>query len=428
MGFGYGNRLPRLRPFALAATLVLAGSLVGQPGGVTATAAVGDVTFTPTPGPVFTDPATDPEGPGARRIITLLDDLIVNSPAGSTIRIATMKLNVPSTVGALVSAHRRGVTVRIVLPERFRTDDGVRTLNRELNRRPTSPDDTSYVAFCHRACLANNEYSEAHSKLYLFSSSGTAQQVVVTSSSNITENGYRTAFNDAFTIVGNPAVYVGARRYVDRLHLDVTPRANPYTEASGKGAVMKFFPDFTRVARRDAVSTIFNNVHCRAGRGSGDGKGHTVVDLVQPEWSSNRSYIIDRLDRLQRRGCLVRVLTTRGGAAPSMLRKLVRSSIRVRYSDLFQGSTRTSYAHSKYIAINGGFYASSNTQTVFTGSTNMTLTATRSSDNAMLRIRDDVGVSSAYAANFSRIWAMGVRLTTGNADITAAQRRASIEQ
>lgn len=429
MGFIGGSEAPRRRLLVLATALVLAGSVVGPPRSFAPTATAADgVVFVPTAGPLFSDPTSDPEGPGARRIITLLDDLVTNSPAGSTIRVATMKLNVQTTVDALVAAHRRGVTVRVILPVRFRSDAPSQALVRELNRRRTGPADSSYVAFCHHACLADKAYSEAHSKLYLFSSSGTGRQIVVTSSSNITDSGYRTAFNDAYTVVGNAALYVTARQYVDRLHLDRTPRSNPYRSVSSGGTEMKFFPDFDTGARRDAVSSIFSNIHCRAGSGSGDGNGHTVVSLVQPEWSANRSYIIDRLAQLRAKGCVVQVLTTRGGAAPAMLRKFIRSRLPARYSDHFRGSTRTSYAHSKYIAISGGFYDNPSTHTVFTGSTNMTLTGTRASDNAMLRIREDAAVYASYAANFKRLWSVGVRLTSGNLQISSGQRRASVEE
>jgi phosphatidylserine/phosphatidylglycerophosphate/cardiolipin synthase-like enzyme len=195
---------------------------------------------------------------------------------------------------------------------------------------------------------------------------------------------------------------------------------------SDAGLVLKFFPDFVSRADRDQVSSIFNNTSCRAGAGAGDGHGHTVVDTLEPQWSRNREYVLDRLRTLRGRGCVVRLMITRGGVTPYVMGRLLASGLDVRYTDQFVGDVRTLYAHSKYIAISGGFYANPKTHTVFTSSANMTLTATRSSDNTMLRIRDDAAVYASYAANFDHVWSTSTPLTRSNATITAAQRRASV--
>lgn len=421
---GIGARLTSRLLVVLA--LLVTACLASAPAGTSSplTASDGEPAFTPVTGAVFTDPSRGAESESALRFVNLLNALITNTPDYGDIRIATMRLNVTTVAQDLIAAHQRGVTVRIVLPTRYRSDAASILLKTELNRH-RRPQDASYIAFCTRACLANKAYSEAHSKLYLFSASGTGQKIVVTSSSNITTSGYHTAYNDAFTVVGDSTLYAASVGYFDRLHNDLTPRRNPYQVSSTPQITMQFFPDFTTGKLRDAVSTIFSNIHCRAAGSAGDGEGHTVVDLIQPEWSPSRDYVIDRLVRLRAQGCRVKVITTRGGPNPLMLKKLRRSPLRVRYSDEFKGDRRTLYAHSKYILISGGFYKSRTTRTVITGSTNMTLTGTRSSDNQMLQVRDDARILAAYQANFNQIWNRSHDLRRTTKDLNAAQRRAS---
>ena len=101
---------------AVLANVLLVAALTGAPAGASARSdlpTTDPTGFEPVDGAVFNDPTGTPED--QFRIIDHVIQLIDNSPAGSFIRLATMTVN-SRTVDALISAHQRGVNVRIVLP------------------------------------------------------------------------------------------------------------------------------------------------------------------------------------------------------------------------------------------------------------------------------------------------------------------------
>jgi phosphatidylserine/phosphatidylglycerophosphate/cardiolipin synthase-like enzyme len=365
--------------------------------------------YRPTQGPIFNNPHPSPDGPAAYRITDHINEMIDHTPRGETIRIATLRINTASSVNALLRAHRRGVTVRIILPATHREDPPVLRLRNEMNSGGKA--DTSYVDFCRRACYGGSPRGIAHAKIYLFSKTGTAQDVATISSANLSDAMAGLAYNDAHTSVGDAAVYTNMRRYFDGMRADSVPAANihdQYSMTSG-GLAYHYFPDRVSTRDDDTFHNIFDTISCQGATGTaGNSQHRTIVDVSTPIWNYDRTDVARQVVQLHRAGCQVSVLVTRDGIAPFVLQTFHNNGVNVRFSnDYIPAGKRRIFAHNKYIAISGVYGGDTSVNTVFTGSVNINFKATRVSDNVMVRIRNNRNVFDAYHNNFNFISSRG---------------------
>ena len=136
------------------------------------------------------------------RIITQINKAIDATPAGGEIRMAQYLFDLGSVARKLVAAHRRGVSVQVLI------DDGennkhIRKVRRALG---TNKKARSFVATCSHSCMSNGT-SVIHAKFYLFSVAGKARYVSMISSANpYTGNTYN-SWNNNHTIVGDTTIY-----------------------------------------------------------------------------------------------------------------------------------------------------------------------------------------------------------------------------
>ncbi|HEX8389826.1 MAG TPA: phospholipase D-like domain-containing protein [Candidatus Saccharimonadales bacterium] len=374
--------------------------------------------YAPPAGPIFNNPSNHPNGPSATIIQDRIETMIDHAPKGSTIRIVTLRFDLKSTLNALRRAHNRGVIVRFVIPDVHAKDPYVVGLARNLNKR-SFKGDTSYVAYCHLACYADAPSSVLHPKIYMFSQTGTARHVVMTSSANLTHNMVSRAYNDAYTAVGDAAIYTNMRRYFDGMRDDKTPRANPHRTFSMQSGrlVYEYFPDTQSPLGKDSYSRIFDSITCTgAAKTGGDGNGHTVVSVVTPLWAGSRTDLARRLVYLHRRGCVVNVLVATAGTDAVVMKTLLDGGVTVRDSAKFnRAGKRILYAHSKYIAISGVYGANRTANTVFTGSANMSRVGVTASDNVLVRIKNSPATYRDYKRNFNYIWRDSTPVTAATA-------------
>src|SRR6476661_3407463 len=208
--------------------------------------------WAPAENATFNKPPPWGDPPERRTIVQKVQDAISHTPRGEEIIIASYLFDRRSIVDAMVGACKRGVSVRVVLDGHI--DSGPsRHLVKALNsdnvqpdghggftaprtgpcdqplhapaRRPTrhlskaetlaSVDDPateatwgsdrSYVKQCDRSCRGNGP--SMHSKFYAFSKTGTANHVVMVSSSNLNTGGADKGWNDMYTMRGRPASF-----------------------------------------------------------------------------------------------------------------------------------------------------------------------------------------------------------------------------
>ena len=391
----------------LVALVVLALGMVFVP------SAEAKATYAPTAGASFNDPT----GTRAEQRV-LMDQIrgaVNNAPAGSIIRFVAYSFDYKPMADALIAAKKRGVQVRLLIDSHTDTAQ-LAALRKALG---TNKSKSSYIRTCKYSCMAN-EPSFIHSKLYLFSRTGSAKYVSMISSANPAETGISRSWNNTYTLVGDKTIYDAN---VDNFNDMLPDKTNTnYYHTVQSGAYKEyFFPRAGSTKNSDTLYNILNDVSCIDGSGK-----HTSIKLTTYFWTNLRVYLAQKLTALKKAGCNVEVIYPDGSGKQNTIEskvtaELLGGNVPTYNTRPFKGLGR--YVHNKEILIDGVYQGVSNQQIVYTTSQNLTMTSLRESNEVMLRIPlPDVYV--AYAGNFARIKANSVRVKSGAAKTTASVQSA----
>lgn len=383
------NTAPARRTPAVVVTalvgILLAGLLAGGP-------PAGAAADAPRPGVLFNDPLGTPSA--QRRIATHLISSIRAAPPGATVRVASWEIRARRLVDTLVEAHRRGVTVRVVLDKRNayakNPNRQVARLQRELRGAGNSERAEplrSGLTKCKASCRGRVG-GIAHSKFVVLSQSGAAQQVVISTSANATVQAATVQWNDAYTIIGDQGVYDAFSSVFDEMYADrpVVPSSRRVT--SGATRVM-FFPLRGSGAAADPVLQELRQVRCRGAGNTRDGR--TEVRFAVTSWHGERGLAIgQRLRRLSAQGCDVRgVYAVAGDRVLRDLRRPGPGVVPVRRIVQNFGPARgyDRYLHAKVLTVRGRQGAERSATVTLTGSANWT-PLSLISDEVVLRLSD----------------------------------------
>ncbi len=313
-----------------------------------------------------------------------VDELAADTPRGALIRLAMYEFTSQSFARTLVDAFRRGVDVRVVVDAASRDSAAYKRLVAALG---TNRDRSSWVVTCAKGCIGD---TIMHNKFYLYSRAGSAEQVVVQASANLTTTNRVNAWNNAFTI-SDAALYTSYGHYFDAL--SARRHRAGYYHVTHSGAVTAY--TFPRAARDDTLYDLLGHVDCEK---------PTAVHATT--YSLTRTLVARRLWTLAHMGCDVRIIYTNLGArARKILQRAGGPQLlnsHYTYVDRVTGKPVRAYVHSKYIAIDGT-YAGKPRQLVITGSPNFTTPGLRDNDEAMLAI-ESIRIHAAYEENFSDLW------------------------
>ncbi|MFI2708037.1 phospholipase D-like domain-containing protein, partial [Nocardioides sp. CER28] len=194
----------------VAATGTLAAATVGVvdtaagPQAAAATAAA-PVLLPPLPGwkprlgPIFNDPGRK----GSKAIVNRVLAAINHTPKGETIRMATYSFDRSDVASALLRARKRGVHVQVIVNER--TASGVvYSLQRALGKKPRYK---NFVVTCPGRCRAPGDGGNQHLKIYSFTRTGGARDVIIGSSGNMTSKAVYRQWNDSWAIAYDPKIF-----------------------------------------------------------------------------------------------------------------------------------------------------------------------------------------------------------------------------
>ncbi|MEV0238180.1 phospholipase D-like domain-containing protein [Nonomuraea sp. NPDC050786] len=411
---------------ALAGSAAVAAGLILDGG--TTTAAAADAAVTATAGapvinrPVFNNPLGTVQE--RRAIFSQLVGLIDATPAGEQIRGSVFAIGDQEVVDALLTAHRRGVSVKVIL------DDStyVAASSHQEYANPAydalkaglGTDDTqdSWAVVCddqfedadgvddvERGCLSSQRKSYNHNKYVIFSRTGpladgtTYSKVVFQASSNITAWDADSAFQDSVTFADN-AVYDGYLRYHDleyktRHVANVT--TNPYFSTPTGSTYRAYFtprpdPNPTNPASDPLVNAL-NEVSCSY-IGTDGNKHQTDVRIAHTFFYNTRPQVADKLVDLRRKGCWVDIVSRHIDS--DIESRLNQAGIRYREC---QGQNTTGpYPHTKYLLIDGD-YGGDITPRVYTGSANLIGDSVRVADETFVRITS-ADYHKAYLQHF----------------------------
>ncbi|MFI5756761.1 phosphatidylserine/phosphatidylglycerophosphate/cardiolipin synthase family protein [Streptomyces sp. NPDC051569] len=339
-------------------------------------------------GAVFNNPrgTTAEQNAVKNHIISAVDQ----TQSGRLIRVALYVLDDQGYTDALKRAYARGVDVRVVLDSHSGAKSATRDL---LSALGTDRSKGSWVTVCPTgsACIADvpaRVNPIHHNKFFTFSrigDAGVAEDVVIQASANQTALNINRYWNNAYTVVGNTALYTA---YVDYFNdLAAMRKTNDYHVQGDAGSEKYYF--FPR-ATGDPVLDFLNNVTCTGNTSTGSASHKTVVRVAASLF--DRAPIADKLVALANAECWIEVVY-----ADSPVQSRMTGNPRLR---LYHLKDSAGYqVHSKYIAIEGNYAGHKDTKWVFTGSHNLDKSSLRDNDEAIIRLSSNAA-HDAYRQNF----------------------------
>jgi hypothetical protein len=343
------------------------------------------------------------------RIVSTINSAVRHTPAGATIMMSAYMFDNGGTYDALIAAHRRGVKVQMVLDRAHAFNGKTRRLAARFNRDNVGGPiparwgpDQSYLVFCRQACRGRNGYN--HTKFYAFSRSGTANNVIMVSSSNPNAGGAVKGWNDMYVLKNKPALWDGTARVMAEMAEDSPNDGDKFMSFTEGNATLRFYPKRTGT---HPILQDLNRVGCRAAG------GRTALHVSMFRW--NRIWgkrIAQKLVGLANNGCTLNVIY----GAPSRELRLylthhARRSGRISLWDSRydrNGDRKVDLrVHHKYLLIRGRYGADASHHYVTAGSQNWGASLRTSDENSVTV--HDVSAYNAYLRNWQHIRSTSAR-------------------
>ncbi|MDX6742540.1 phospholipase D-like domain-containing protein [Actinocorallia sp. A-T 12471] len=357
----------------------------------------GGAAYQPRQGAIFSHPTA--AGPGRENVIREhLLALINHAARGSTIRAAMYLWRDAAVTEALARAkNKRGVTVQIITNNA--RDSKARPYFSELtkkigNYRPGFTDG-SWAGECRRSwgCLGTGIH---HNKFFLFSKVGSASDVVVQSSANLTLEERTEFWNNAYT-VADSGLYGAYGDYFERLREGVgrvrPPADDAYTHVVTGKHQLYTTPS---VGPGDPITEVLDQVKCSTNKAR-----PTRIRVAMFKFGLRP--IAERLAALRAEPggyCDVKLVYGMLGTTPAAIartERLVRAG-----TDAARECSGKMTVHSKYLTIDAGagsLEGVTGRKAVLTGSLNYMPFDLRRSDETVLRITD-ARVHDQYRIDF----------------------------
>ncbi|MGL5808735.1 MAG: phospholipase D-like domain-containing protein [Nocardioides sp.] len=360
------------------------------------TIAVGAVTFLVLgTGPAAAAPDDYTPGTGARfnnpygtlkkerAIVRHINRSIDSTPKKSRIRIASWNVRSPNITAALIRAHRRGVSVQVLM-DVTNADDV--TPNRDVYRlkrafrgdekRPVKM--RSWLRKCRSSCRGVRGIP--HSKFYLFSRAGDAKYVAMYGSANATELSATIQWNDLYTLANAPNSYQEFLRIFRQMKAD-RPVRQGYVRYRHGGFTKTFYPYTGAGASGDPVRKILDKVKCKGATGSTGVRGRTQIRIAQTAMYGPRGVALAKeIAGLQSRGCNIRIVYAMFGTdALGIMRRAGVPLTHLAY-DADDDGIYDRYIHMKSMTISGNYGGDTSTTITWNGSANWSTVALESDE------------------------------------------------
>jgi hypothetical protein len=327
--------------------------------------------YSPGPGVIFNN--ANGSRASQNRILNKIVASIRHAPARSTIRVITWSYFYGRGTDALIAAHKRGVSVRLVMAKAKSEESHDYTrLRRALagygnKKRPYAL--KSGVKACRATCRGHA--GTMHAKMFIFSRSGKSRNVVMWGSPNLTRASAHLQWNDLYTSVNRVPIYSYAMQTFNQMWLD-KPVAGAYRVVHNGPIGLAFLPYH---GTGDWISNQLSTVKCRGATGGTGTGGRTRILVAQ---AVIRGTIGNRIARLLKQrwdeGCDVKILYTIRGV---QTRKILiapggRGAVPMRHyvQDTNGDGLYDKYLHMKVLVVSGVMGDKTNTRFVMNGSEN----------------------------------------------------------
>jgi hypothetical protein len=358
--------------------------------------------YTPVTGAIFNSPV----GSAAeqRAIFTHVNKTIDATPPGATIRFAVFSFSEQATADKLIAAYRRGVNVQLIFDDHVVYPQEAR-LRSVIGR---SPNQRSFVVLCHKSCRGTS--GNMHDKVFLFSQAGSASNVVMVGSNNMTRHNAVDQWSDIYTVVGDPALYFTYSGVFEQMKYD-RPMATPYIDANVNGYGPQFYPYPGVTQATDPLYQILSKVTCTGTTTETrtDEYGNqtevevpvvTNLRISQHAWNGERGkYLARKVAELKTSGCDIGVIYGVGmGAA-------VKTILESAGIPMSKGKVKGVRTHQKTLLLSGIYDGDPDARIVWTGSHNWSDGALRR-DEIIFKIEGQPTYDE-YLTNWDDIWTNG---------------------
>ncbi|MFF8279865.1 phosphatidylserine/phosphatidylglycerophosphate/cardiolipin synthase family protein [Streptomyces lateritius] len=315
---------------------------------------------------------------------------IDSTQGGRTLRAALYVMQDQDYTDALVAAHSRGVNVRVVLDHKSVEAPNPAPAQNLIAALGTDKTQGSWVQVCTSggACIAAGGTNPInHNKFFLFSrvgDAGVAEDVVIQSSANQTLSATTRQWNNAYTVVGNTALYTAYTGYFNDLAA-MNKTSDYYRQGEAGDTKYYFFPQQSG----DIVLGFLNNVSCTGNTNVGTTSHKTIVRIAA--WALHRDEIAAKLRSLADQDCWIEVVYKDSNDLATLQGHARIKPYRLDADGYF--------VHSKYLLIEGNYAGHPDTKWTFTGSHNLDVSSLRENDEALIRLAGATA-HDAYKANF----------------------------
>lgn len=336
----------------------------------------------PKPGVRFNEPR-DPKQ--SHNINSYIRKAIANSPKGSQIRLVTWNYSNALYVNDVIAAHKRGVSVRIIMANGLaqaqgrgsyypRTRDALAKGNKKR-----SPEMTSWFRTCKNSCRGKEGIQ--HGKFFMFSHTGGRNNVVMSTSANLTDAAAYVQWNDLLTVVDRQVTWDNYTKIFKQMSRDkpIRPAFYKFVDDNYEGW---FFPNMGRL-RNYNVMRLLDKVRCKGAVGDAGKNGTTVIRVSQAVFNGKIGTAVSgKLKGLKKRGCNIKlVYGVLNNNARRNLEDIPRKTI---LEDTNDDGYVDRYIHMKALTISGNYDGRRNSHIVYQGSANWSGMSTLSDEQGFI--------------------------------------------
>jgi len=288
---------------------------------------------------------------------------------GQTVRAMTWNFDSPRLAGAFIAAHKRGVSVQIIMSRPLAMAQGPgrsyptlrNALSKGNKKRPAAL--RSWIHTCLKTCRGKG--GAMHSKLMLISQSGKTKYIVMEGSANFTGAAAYNQFNDWVTLTNNKPVYKGWMKMWNQARKDHPVGALRFRNGD---IVSMFAPHHNKV---DPAMHVLNQIKCKGATNTANGR--TKIRIANAVWGDQRGVrIAQKVKQLKNEGCNVEVVMM---MMPLKIRNILRG-VPTKQMVYIVGATankfKDRYVHLKGMSVQGNIAGKTDGAVVLSSSENWT--------------------------------------------------------
>ena len=321
----------------------------------------------------------------SHKINRYIRNAIHNTPKGAQIRFVTWNFSNALYVNDLIAAHKRGVSVRVIMANGLATKQGpngyyprTRDALAKGNKK-RAKDMTSWFRTCKNSCRGTEGIQ--HGKFFMFSRTGGQDHVVMSTSANLTDAAAYVQWNDLLTVMNRPVTWAHYTKVFKQMSRDKRVKKAFYSFTDGPYEGW-FFPNMGRLRNYHALR-VLNKVKCKGAVGNAGRNGHTVIRVSQAVFNGRPgTAVAQKLRNLHERGCRIKlVYGVLNNNARDALKKIPRKTI---LEDTNNDGYVDRYVHMKAMTISGNYDGKRASHVVYQGSANWSGMSTLSDEQGFV--------------------------------------------